>query len=429
MLRTHFAHDIKPGKVKVAGWVHEKRALGGILFVILRDSTGLMQIIAKKDKTDANLIKTLEGLSRESVVAVEGKAVESKHAPNGIEIVPEHIHVLAEAEQLPIDISPGIKTGLDKRLDFRSVDLRKPENQAIFKVQSTLLQEMQNFLKQHDFMQIFTPCLMGVASESGSEVFSVVYFDKEAFLRQDPQLHRQLAIAGGLERVYDVGPAWRAEHSHTVRHMCEHRVMAVETSFIENEYDVIKLENDLILYTVQKLLKDCKKELKIFDVEIELPKEIPILEFPAIYDILEEIGEPLPRGDDLNGAAEKKLGEYVKKKYKSDFFFVNKFPFKVKPFYVMRDGEWARSVDLIFKGMEMSSGGQREHRYEKIMEQAKLKGMGPQSVAWFADFFKWGVPTHGGFALGIERLTMQILGLENVREATLFPRDTERLTP
>lgn len=429
MLRTHFAKDVEPGKVKVAGWVHEKRALGGILFVILRDSTGLMQIIAKRDKTDAALIKRLEGLPRESVISVEGTGIANKNAPNGIEIVPETVSVLAEAEPLPIDISPGIKTGLDKRLDFRSIDLRKPENLAIFKVQSTLIQEMQSFLKQNDFMQIFTPCLMGVASESGSEVFSVVYFDKEAFLRQDPQLHRQLAIAGGLERVYDIGPAWRAEHSHTVRHMCEHRVMAVETAFIEDEYDVIKLEEQLILYAMEKLQKDCKRELKMFNIELELPKKIPILEFPEVYDILEELGETLPRGEDLNGAAEKKLGEYVKKKHKSDFFFVNKFPFKVKPFYVMRDGEFARSVDLIFKGMEMSSGGQREHRYEKIMEQAKLKGMDPESVKWFADFFKWAVPSHGGFALGIERLTMQLLGLENIREATLFPRDTERLTP
>ena len=404
MIRTHFAKDLETGNVKVAGWVHEKRALGGILFVVLRDSTGLMQLIAKKDKTNPILLKTLEELSRESVIAVEGEAVKNKNAPGGVEIIPTSVDVIAKAEQLPIDLSPGIKTGLDKRLDFRSVDLRKPENAAVFRVQSTMLQEMQAFLKENNFMQIFTPCLMGVASESGAEVFSVVYFDKEAFLRQDPQLHRQLAIAGGLE-------------------------MAVETSFIENEYDVIKLEESLILYVMEKLQKDCKNELKMFNVEIDVPKKIPILEFPAIYETLEELGEPLQRGEDLNGASEKKLAEYVKEKYKSDFFFVNKFPFKVKPFYVMRDGEWARSVDLIFRGVEMSSGGQREHRYDKILEQVKIKGMNPQSVAWFADFFKWGVPPHGGFALGIERLTMQILGLENVREATLFPRDTERLTP
>ncbi len=431
MIRTHSAKDLEPGSVKVAGWVHEKRALGGILFIILRDSTGFIQVIAKKDRTDPSMLKILENLSRESVIAVDGEAVKSKNAPNGIEVIPSSINVIAEAEPLPIDLSPGIKTNLDKRLDFRSIDLRKPENNAIFKVQSTLLQEMQQFLAKNNFMQIFTPCLMGVASEGGAEVFSVIYFDKEAFLRQDPQLHRQLAVAGGLERVYDVGPAWRAEHSHTTRHMCEHRVMAVETSFIEDEYDVIRLEEDLIRYAMEKLQKDCREELKMFNATIDIPKKFPILEFPQIYEILEELGEKLPRGEDLNTSAEKKLGEYVKKKYKSDFFFVNHFPFKVKPFYVMRadDEEWARSVDLVFRGIEMSSGGQREHRYEKIMEQAELKGMKPESVKWFADFFRYGVAPHGGFALGIERLTMQILGLENVREATLFPRDMNRLTP
>ncbi|MBI4174099.1 MAG: aspartate--tRNA(Asn) ligase [Candidatus Aenigmarchaeota archaeon] len=429
MLRTHFAKDLKPGKVKVAGWVHEKRPLGGILFVILRDFTGLVQVIAKRDKTGAELLKRLESIPRESVVSIEGKAVESKNAPNGIEVIPETLTVLAEAEPLPIDISPGIKTGLDKRLDFRSVDLRKPENLAIFKVQSMLMQEMQSYLKQNEFMQIFTPSLMGVASESGSEVFSVVYFDKEAFLRQDPQLHRQLSVAGGLERIYEIGPSWRAEQSHTVWHMCEHRTIAVETAFIEDEYDVIQLENDLILYAMEKLQKDCKKELRLFNAEIEIPKKIPILEFPEIYDVLDGLGEHLEKGEDLNRSAERKLGEFVKQKYKSDFFFVNKFPFKIKPFYVMRDGEYARSVDLVFKGMEMSSGGQREHRYEKIMEQAKMKDMNPESVKWFADCFRWGVAPHGGFSIGIERMTMQILGLENIREATLFPRDTERLLP
>src|SRR3989338_10380906 len=201
MLRTHFAKDLEPGKAKVAGWVHEKRALGGIIFLILRDSTGLIQVIAKRNSTDAELLKRLESLPRESVVSIEGKAVESKNAPNGIEIVPETLTVLAEAEPLPIDISPGIKTGLDKRLDFRSVDLRKPENAAVFRVQSTMLQEMQAFLKENNFMQIFTPCLMGVASESGSEGFSVVYFDKEAFLRQDPPLHREPSLRRGHPRM------------------------------------------------------------------------------------------------------------------------------------------------------------------------------------------------------------------------------------
>ncbi len=433
MLRTHYAKELKPGKVKVAGWVYEKRVLGGILFVILRDVTGLIQITAKKDKTDKRTLSLLEELHRESVVVVDGNAIENKKAPNGIEIVPDDVKVLAKAEQLPIDLSLEIKTNLDKRLDFRSVDLRRLETQAIFKVQSILLQEIQSFLKEKGFMQVFTPCLMGVPSESGSEVFSVVYYDKEAFLRQDPQLHRQLTIAGGFEKIYDVGPSWRAESSHTTKHLSEHRVIAAEMAFIEDEYDVMKLEEEMIIYALRKLVKDAKDELKQLNVKLDIPDKFPVLEFPKLYDILDELGEKYEYGKSSYGTeGERLLGEWVKKKYGSDFFFVNRFPFAEKPFYVMRvddDPKWARSTDFIFRGVEMSSGGQREHRYEKIMSQAKEKGMSPEKIKWFADFFRYGVPPHGGFTIGIERLTMQLLGLKNIREAVLFPRDVDRLVP
>ncbi len=433
MLRSHYSSQISAeddGKaVIVAGWVQKLRDLGKIKFIVLRDKDGEIQITVK----DANLEGLYKQLTRESVISVSGTAKKNQAAPGGWEIIPSDIKIIAIADvPLPLETDQHIKSTLDKRLDFRSMDLRNPRNQAIFKVQSTLIQEMQDFLKNKGFLQIFTPCLLGVASEGGAEVFPVVYFEKEAFLRQDPQLHRQLSVAGGLENVYDIGPAWRAEASHTVRHMCEHRVMAVETSFIDDEYDVIELEQELVKYAMNKVKVDCEKELALFGADIKIPAKFPILEFPEIYKILGELGENLPRESDLNTAAEKKLGEYVRKKYNSDFFFVNRFPFAVKPFYVMRvddKPEWARSVDLIFKGIEMSSGGQREHRYDKIMEQAKIKKVSPDSIKWFADFFKYGVPPHGGFALGVERLTMQILNLENVREAALFPRDTERLVP
>ncbi len=432
MLRSHYSSEITPEmdgkKVTAAGWVQKLRDIGKVKFIVLRDMKGELQITIKDAQ---ELAKAYEKLSRESVISVSGAVKNNPAAPGGREIVPETIEIISLAEApLPLETDPHIKSTLDKRLDFRSIDLRMPRNQAIFKVQSTLIQEMQDFLKKDNFLQIFTPCLMGVASESGADVFPVLYFEKEAFLRQDPQLHRQLSIAGGLEKVYDIGPAWRAERSHTIRHMCEHRVIAVETAFIENEYDIIELEQELVKYSMEKIQKDCKKELEMFNATLEIPKKFPVLEFPVVYDILEELGEKLPRNEDLNTVSEKKLGEYVKEKYKSDFFFVNHFPFAVKPFYVMRFGdEWARSIDLVFRGVEMSSGGQREHRYDKIMEQAKIKKMNLDSINWFADFFKYGVPPHGGFALGIERLTMQILGLENIREATLFPRDVERLVP
>ncbi len=435
MLRTHYAKELKAEKnITIGGWLHEKRVLGSIVFAIIRDFTGLIQVIAKKGVTDDKIIDLLKDLKRESVITVTGDAIENKQAPNGLEILPKTVDVISLAENLPIDISPGIKTTLDKRLDWRSIDLRKPEHRAIFRVQSTLVQEMQLFLKKEGFVHVFTPSLMGSASESGAELFSVVYYDKEAFLRQDPQLHRQLSIAAGLERVYDVGPSWRAELSHTTKHLSEHRTIAAEMSFITDEYDIINLEEEMMRFALEKLVKDCNEDLDLLGISIEVPKKkFPVLEFPDLYEILKKLDEKCEYGKTSYGTeGERKLGEYVNEQYGSDFFFVNRFPFAEKPFYVMRvdkDPTWARSTDLIYKGVEMSSGGQREHRHDKLLQQIREKKMPMESIKWFADFFKYGVPPHGGFSIGIERLTMQILNLPNVREAVLFPRDVDRLTP
>lgn len=433
MLRTHYASQLKPaGSVKIAGWVQERRDIGSLVFLTLRDTTGLVQVTGKKGVAGEALLKIMKSIHKESVIAVEGKCVENPKAPNGVEIVPVKIDVISESEDLPIDNSPGIKTGLDKRLDFRCIDLRRPENHAIFKIQSTIVQEINSFFQKEGFTAVFTPCLQGVAAESGSAVFPVIFFQREAFLRQDPQLHRQLSIAGGLEKVYEIGPSWRAEMSHTTQHLTEHRTCAAEISFIENEYDIINLEQEMMKYVLAKIQKDCREELKMFNADnIRIPDKFPVLEFPDIYDILEGMGKSVKHGDEYDKEGEKMLADYVSKKYNSDVFFVNKFPAAIKPFYVMRDEgtPWARSIDLIFRGLEMSSGGQREHRYDIIMQQAREKGMSEQSIKWFADFFKYGVPTHGGYSIGIERFTEVLLGLDNIREVVLFPRDTQRLVP
>jgi len=289
---------------------------------------------------------------------------------------------------------------------------------------------MEDWLKKNKFMQVFTPCLMGVPSESGSEVFTVSYFGKPAFLRQDPQLHRQLTILGGLERVYDIGPSWRAELSHTVKHLCEHRTCAVETAFIKDEYDVMKIEEQVIVSALKKVSEDCKEELKILNIEIKIPKiPFPVLEFPEIYNILKKKGKKIKDGDDLDTECDKILAKYVNEKYSSEFFFINKFPHAVKPFYVMGEGKYARSTDLYFNELELSSGGQREHRYDEIIKNIKSRKLNPANLEWFIKYFKYGAPPHGGFAIGIERITQMLLKLGNVREAVLFPRDTERLVP
>jgi len=420
--------------MEVRGFVDEIRDLGGIKFFKLNTSDGYVQITINKSNTSKEIIKEFDKLTRQSCIIVEGKKIENNKAPQGFEVFPEKIKVLSIAETpLPIDPSGKTQAELDTRLDWRSLDLRHPNNRAIFKIESKIIQGITEYLNKKGFWQVFTPCLMGAASEGGSEVFPVAYFDKEAFLRQDPQLHRELTILGGVEKLFDLGPSWRAELSHTTRHLCEHRACAVELSFIEDEYDVIKVEQELIAAVIDKLKKDCSRELELLKVEIEKPKlPFPVLEFPRVYDILAEFGKNYEIGEDYDRESEVILWKYVKEKHKTDFFFVNRFPFTVKPFYVMRVDEdpiWARSVDMIYKGVELSSGGQREHRYEKLIEQVKEKKINLDSVEWFTKFFKYGAPTLGGFAMGIERLTMQLLDVKNVREVVLFPRTPERLLP
>ncbi|MEM7825350.1 MAG: aspartate--tRNA(Asn) ligase [Candidatus Aenigmatarchaeota archaeon] len=430
-----YTNQLRPEeKVVLSGWVHDKRDLGGIKFIILRDREGIVQITASKAKTSKKVLEVCDELKQEDVIAVKGKVVRNKEAPGGLEVIPSEIKIISKsATPLPLDPRGVTPANLDTRLNWRVIDLRRPETIAIFKIQAKVVEGMEEYLRKNGYIQVFTPCLIGGTSESGSEVFPVVYFNMHAFLRQDPQLHRQLLIAAGFDKIYDLGPNWRAEPSHTTRHLCEHRGCAVEFAFMKDESDMMRVEEELIISTIKKVVKECEEELELLGKELKLPKKpFPELRFPGIYKILEEFGKKIPFGEDYDRESENLLAEYVKKKYKSDFFFVNRFPFKVKPFYVMRvdeEPQWARSVDLVYKGLELSSGGQREHRYEKIIQQIKEKGINPETMKWFTEPFKYGVPPHGGFCIGIERFTMQLLDLPNIREATLFPRDPKRLLP
>jgi len=430
-----YTADAKVGKeVELAGWVHAKRDLGDLIFVILRDRSGIIQVVAKKGDVDEKVHKALREIGKESVAIVRGRVKASKAAPGGREVLPSSVEVLSEAaSEIPVDVTEKVKAELPVRLDNRVLDLRKPRNLAIFKIQSALVQGMEEWLDANGYLKTFTPCLMGAASESGAEVFPVIYFQKEAVLRQDPQLHRQLSILAGFDKVYDLGPSWRAELSHTTRHLCEYRGCAVELAFIKDEEDVMRVQEQIVVAALKKVLETCEAELELLGKKIEIPKTpFPTLRFPEVYRILESMGKRIPHGRDYDTEGERLLGEYVKKNFKTDWFFVAGFPFIDKPFYVMRFDkapEWARSVDLVYKGTEMSSGGQREHRYDQLIKNIRDKKMKPELLEWFTKFFRYGAPPHGGFCIGIERLTMQLLDLDNVREAALFPRDPERLLP
>lgn len=420
--------------VLVGGWVNDVRAFGKLVFVKLRDAGGRVQVTAHSAKADMAVFDALTSLTKESVVLIEGVVQKSAQAEGGFEILPEKVEVVSVAHApVPLDISGKIESDLSARLDWRSIDLRQPKNTAVFRVQAKLIQGAQEYLNEHGFLQVFTPCLMGTASESGADVFEVAYFGKKVYLRQDPQLHRQLTIAGGIEKLYDIGPSWRAEKSHTVKHLCEHRSIAVEWAFLEDEIEVERVQAEMVCAMLNKVKKDCAAELGLFGIDLKVPKApFPELRFPEIYEILKHAGKKLAHGEDLDAEAEALLWEHVKKKYATEFYFINRFPFSKKPFYVMRvddSPEWARSIDLYYRGLELSSGGQREHRYKELMKQVREKGVSEQGIEWFTKFFKYGVPKHGGFAIGIERITQQLLGLENIREAVLFPRDTERIVP
>ena len=434
MLRSHYIEDIKPGlvhEVRIAGWVDRVKDVGRFRFIWVRDRSGLAQVTVSRDQGE--LYEKASELGLHDFIAVDGEVLEKPVAKVGVEIKPRVIEVLSKAESpLPLDVGGYIESNLSTRLDWRPIDLRHPRNLAIMRVQAALVKGMQDYLDSQGFIQVFTPCLIGAGSEGGAELFEVDYFGRRAYLRQDPQLHRQLLMVAGFDKIYDLGPSWRAEPSHTPRHLCEYRSCAVELSFIEDEVDVMRVEEELVIAGVKRVVEECGKELKLLGAEPDIPKKpFPVLKFPKIYEILEDLGKRIPYGEDLDREAERLLASYVKENYDHDFFFVDYFPYRVKPFYVMKvDGtDWARSVDLIGKGLELSSGGQREHRYERIVEQIREKGLSLEDFRWFVDHFRYGAPPHGGFAIGIERLTMVILNLENIREATPFPRTPERLLP
>ena len=434
--RTHYTDQVETadGPVVLAGWIHEIKDLARVRFIWLRDWHGIAQVTIIKSKVDPALLKLSDTLGSEDVIAVEGTPVKERIAKVGAEITPTRIELIVKTQAtVPLDVSGKIESNLDARLDWRVIDLRRRENLAIFQIQAKLVEGMLEYLNANDYLQVFTPCLLGGTSEGGAEVFKVDYFGKEAFLRQDPQLHRQLLIAAGFDRIYDLGPNWRAELSHTPRHLCEHRGLAVEFGFMQDERDMMRVEEATVVAAMKKVEAECGHELELLQMKLEIPSTpFPEVRFPEIYEILEQYGKQLPLGSDLDKEAETILSRYVREKHRSEAYFINRFPFKAKPFYVMRvddDPQWTRSVDFVYRDLEQSSGGQRENRYEKIIEQIKEKNINPDGMAWFTEPFKYAVPPHGGFCLGIERFTMSLLERQNLRETVLFPRTPERLVP
>jgi len=424
MERSYIEEALKGKKkeVLIKGWVHDTRELGKIRFLLLRDVTGIIQIVAVKKEVPEKVFE-LMSQSRESVLAIEGKTKESKQAPGGVEIVPEKILVLANAEHpLPIDVSDFSKTELNKRLDYRFLDLHNRKSQAIFKIQSVIANSFREHFLGKNFIEVQLPSIISAASEGGTELFSVQYFEKKAFLAQSPQLYKQM-LACSLEKVFTITPVWRAEKHNTIRHLNESRQMDIEVAF-SGQKEVMKELEQVVIEIVKNVIEKCKKELEILGIKLKIPKAIYLSYEEAIKKVKGKIFS------DFSPEQEKKLCEM----YPGDIVFTSSWPSAIKPFYIMPQAanpgaKLSEGFDALFNGVEISSGGQRVHLPKLLIERLKAKKLNPGNFESYIDSFKYGSPPHGGWSIGLERFTMALLGLENIREACLFPRDRDRLVP
>lgn len=416
--------DVKKASVQLAGWVHEQRDIGKIRFLILKDISGIIQITALKDKTDKKTYELMKTIPRESVIAIKGKVKASKKAPGGKEILPEKIEILAKAKHpLPIDTSDFSKTELPKRLDYRFLDLHRKKIQAVFKIQSTISSVFRKYFIDKGFIEIQTPSIISSASEGGTELFSVNYFEKKAFLAQSPQLYKQM-LACSMEKVMTITPVWRAEKHNTIRHINESRQMDIEAAF-EDQFSIMKYLEDVVKEIVKEVIKQNKKELELLKVKLKIPKA-KYLSYAETIKLLKKHMKT-SEGEDLSPEAEKKLDEL----YPDTILFVHSWPKELKPFYIMpsSDGKNTEGFDAIYKGMEISSGGQRVHLPELLEKQLRDKGLNLKNFKYYIDSFRFGAPSHAGWSIGLERFTTVLLNLDNIREATLFPRDRDRLVP
>lgn len=431
-LKNHFDEE-----VVVSGFVDNIRNLQWVQFVILRDNTAKVQVtIEKSEDANKEMVELIETLPLESTVKITGKLVDSpKVKLNGMEIIPTNIEVTSKSsEELPFNFKDLEGVNLDTRLDYRFIDLRNDKNLFMFQIQSTLVRFMREYLYNNNFTEIHTPKFIGAASESGADVFEVKYFDRVAYLAQSPQFYKQMAMASGFNKIFEVAPCFRAENSNTSRHATEFTSFDVEFSYINSYEDVMNLEAEMLAYALEKTNELYGEKIKeVFGVELVVPKlPFPSMKLADIYKELEErYGYKVDEAEktDLTTEAERLCYKLSQEKFGHEYLFVTDFPAEKRAFYHMRDAEGhLMGYDLIWRGTEITTGAQREHRYEEIVKNAKEKGL-DEDVKFYLEFFKYGCPPHGGFAIGVDRLTMLLLGIPSVKETQFLFRGPNRLNP
>lgn len=413
---------------KVQGFIENIRNKKTMAFIVVKDTTGKLQVTIEKEKYP-EIAEKIEGLLAHSVITVEGPVIENEYVKmGGKEMLPDALEVESRAEALPM----GDDANIDTRLDYRWVDLRNEKNALIFKAQTELTKAMREFALQNRFMEIHTPKLIGAASESGSDVFELEYFDRKAYLAQSPQFYKQMAMASGFERIFECAPVFRAEKSFTNKHATEFTGFDIEMSYIESYEDVMKFEEEMLTYAIEKLKEKYGEEIKeAFGEELIVPTlPFPRIKLADLYNELEErYGFTVPDSEknDLTTEAERMCKQLSKEKYGHEFLFVTDFPAEKRAFYHMRKDGVPQGYDLIWKGVEITTGAQREHRYDILKAQADEKGLG-EDVKFYLEFFKYGCPPHGGFGLGVDRLTMLVTNLP-IKEVAFLFRGPNRLTP
>lgn len=433
MERTLIADTInKVGEtVILKGWVNSKRDHSKIVFIDLRDRTGIIQVVGSGD--------LLGPLKSEEVVAIEGlvkarpeKLINPGLETGSVELEAQNVTVLAPSAELPFDMGQEtLNVELPTLLDFRSLSFRHPKIQAIFKLQAVVIDSFRRALLARDFMEFQAPSIINAVPEGGAEVFKVKYFDHEAYLSQSPQLYKSL-LTTAFERVFSVNHIFRAEPSVTTRHLTEATSLDAEFGFIESWEEVLEMEEYVVRFMLAEVAKHCQKELALFNATIPLmPAKFPILKLREAQEIIyKRTGRDCRKEKDLAPEDEREICAWAKEEKGSDLIYISHFLTKKKPFYVYpdpADPTYAFSVDLLCRGVEWSSGGQRLNDYQSILKNVKEWGLAQEDIALYLQAFKFGSPQLGGFALGAERITMHILGLKNVREASMFPRDMERI--
>ncbi len=415
----------------LAGWVEDVRNLGGIAFLIVRQREGTFQVTVKK--SDEDLFTRASKIVRESVVVARGIVQKNAQVRNGWELVASSLDVLSPAAApLPLPVADKVGADPDTRFDNRVLDLRKLERRAIFHVRSIVTAGLRDHLGRNGFVEVQTPKLAGAGAEGGATLFETNYFGRRAFLSQSPQLYKQMLMASGLDRVYEIAPAFRAEPSDTVRHVTEFTSFDGEVAWIDRQEDIFPFLEGAVDHAIERVQAEAKAELGMLHANPKRPK-LPLRRVPytEALEILRGRGKRVRDGDDLDTEAEKIVGKAMAEEG-HELFFLVEYPSAIKPFYVMSkpdEPEYSRSFDLEYKGDEMASGGQREHRHDVLVGKMKEKGLNPESFEFYLKAFRYGMPPHGGWGFGLDRFVQKLLDLPNIREAILFPHDRVRLVP